>query len=318
MSTLTKEQIKAISIEYRQTEAEADTKKPLVVGQGLMSTFNYTEDLGYRTFFGVKRYLTGLDTVVVKYDETLTEQEKEAKVAEIEEVVKRLENVFGPGNLDATNEKHWSKVKLNINRKTTNLNLTDPKNEILFHCIKAGGFKIVSPNYEICEEENNKFYLVEPVEFVEHRVQPRELKNTAIALLQKLYENKGFDDLFYVSKYILPVEKAYTKRTPKALIYEDIDKYLAGELVKKTKSACAKDFIDATKQSKANLVVSALVRDAVYYGMIYSNPAGELKNNETGGVYGTTMEKAVVHLQNPAYEHELSNIKDRVEKKWAE
>lgn len=318
MSTTTKEQIKAISIEYRQTEQEADPKKPLVVGQGLMSTFNFTEDLGYKTFFGIKRYLTGLDSEIVKYDPELSDEEKEKKVKEIDETLKRLEKFFGPGTLDATNEKHWSKVKIHINRKTTNLNLTDPKNEILFHCIKAGGFKLVSPNYETCEEENNKFYLVEPVEFVEHRVAPRELNNRAISILQKLYETKGFDDIFYVGKSILPVEKSYTKRTPKALIYEDLDKFLNGEVVKKAKVACAREFIETTKLSKSELVVSCLVKDAIYYNFIYINSVGELKNNETGGLYGTSVEKAVAHLLNPAYEHELDNIKSRVEKKWAE
>ncbi len=52
--------------------------------------------------------------------------------------------------------------------------------------------------------------------------------------------------------------------------------------------------------------------------MIYVNAVGELKNNETGGVYGTSIERTVKHLQNPAYEHELENIKTRVEAKWAE
>lgn len=318
MPQLTKEQIKAISIEYRQTEQEADVKKPLVVGQGLMPNFNFTEDLGYKTFFGVKRYMTGLDPEIVKYDPELTDEEKEKKIKEINENIARLEKFFGPGTLDATNEKHWSKVKLIITRRTTNLNLTDPKNEILFHCIKGGGFEIVSPNYELCEKDNKKFYLVEPTEFVEHRVAPREITNKAIALLQKLYENKGFDELFYVAKYILPVERSYTKRTPKALMYEDLDKFLNGEIVKKTKIACSRELIETSKLPKADLVVGCIVKDAVNYGFIYVNSVGEMKNNETGAVYGTSVERAVVHLQNPAYEHELDNLKTRVEKKWSE
>lgn len=318
MSTLTKEKLKAISIEYRPIEQELDPKKPLVVGQGLMSNFNFTEDLGYKTFFGAKRYLTGLDPEVVKYDRSLSEEEKTKKIAEIEETVKRLEQFFGPGTLDATNEKHWSKVKLLINRRTTNLDLTNPKNELLFHCIKGRGFDIVSPTLEECELENKKFYLVEPTEFVEHRVAPRELNNRAIAQLQKLYENKGFDDLFLIGKYILPVEKAYTKRTPKALIYEDLDKFLNGEIIKKPKMACSREFLEALKMSKTELVIKCLVKDGVYYTFIYTNQAGELKNNETGGIYGTSIERAVAHLQNPAYENELDNIKTRVEQKWAE
>jgi hypothetical protein len=318
MSTLTKEQIKAISIEYRQTEQESDVKKPLVVGQGLMPNFYFTEDLGYKTFFGVKRYMTGLDTEIVKYDPELTDEEKEKKIKEIEETLSRLEKFFGPGTLDATNEKHWSKVKLTISRKTTNLNLTDPKNEIIFHCIKGGGFEIVAPNYELCEKDNKKFYLVEPTEFVEHRVAPRELNNRAVSILQKLYENKGFDDIFYIGKFILPVEKSYTKRTPKALIYEDLDKFLNGEVVKKAKVACSRELIEATKMPKADLVISCIVKDALHYGFLYTNPSGELKNNETGGIYGTSVEKTVSHLQNPAYEHELDNLKTRIEKKWSE
>lgn len=318
MSTLTKEKLSAISIEYRPIEDEKDPKKPLIVGQGLMTNFNFTEDLGYKTYFGVKRYLTGLDPETVKYDSSLTSEEKAKKIAEIETKVKELEQFFGPGTLDATNEKHWSKVKLVINRRTTNLDLTNPKNEIMYYCIKGGGFEIVASDYEICERDNKKFYLVEPTDFVEHRVAPREVSNRAIAQLQKLYENKGFDDMFFIGKYILPVEKSYTKRTPKALIYEDLDKFLNGEVIKKSKVACAREFLEALKVSKTELVIKCLVKDAVYYNFIYTNQAGELKNNETSGIYTNTIEGAVGHLMNPAYENELDNIKTRVEKKWAD
>lgn len=315
MATPVKERTLAVSIEYLPHEDELDLSKPIRVGDGLMDSFTRTEDLGYQTFFGIKRYLCGLDEEVVKYDDTLNEEEKKAKIEEIRNIVARLEKVFGAGNLDPTNEKMWSKVKLNITRKTTNLDLTDPKNELIFHCIKGGGFKEVAPSLEKAGN-GIKFYLVEPVEFAENKVANTKVINKAIATLEKLDETKGSDDIFYLGKYLLPVEKSYTKRTPKALIYDELNKYLNGELIKGSKISFARLFLEAAKKTKGDLIVTALVKDAVYMNMIYATAQGELKNNETGGIYGTTVERAVAHLQNPAYEYELANVKERVEEIW--
>lgn len=318
MSTLTKERIRAISIEYLPTEKELDPRAPLVVGQGLMDNFSRTESLGYQTFFGAKRYLCGLDPEIVEYDDNLTKEEKEAKIGEIKEIIGRLEQFFGKGSLDATNEKHWSKIELKIDRKTTNLDLTNPRTELLLHCIRGGGFTMVAPTMEKARENSVQFYLVEPLEYAESRIANKEIINKAISTLQRLYESKSFDDLFFLGKYILPVEKSYTKRSPKAMIYEDLDKYINGEIIKQSKISCARQFMEATKKTKAELAITCLVRDAEYYGFLYTNDKGEFKNNETGGIYGTTIERAVVHLQNPAYEHELLNVKSRVDQKWAE
>lgn len=314
----TLEKLRAISIEYLPTEREMDPKAILVVGHGLMDNFKITEDLGYETFFGLKRYLCGLDVEKIKRDEKLNEAEKKAKVEETMAIIERLEKFYGAGQLDPTNEKVWGKVKLTIERKTTNLNLEDPRTEVILYCIKAGGFPTVAPSLEAARAANAKFYLVEPVEFAENRVATRKILDEATYTLYKLDESKSFNDIFYIGKYLLPVDKSYTKRTPKPLIYEDLSKFLNGEVVKQTKVVCARQFMEATKKDKANLVVSCFVKDALDLGFIYINAQGELKNNETGGLYGTTQERAVAHLQNPAYEHELDNIKTRVEKKWSE
>jgi len=319
MATLTKERTKAISIEYMPLEEELDISKPLTVGKGLTDNFVRTEDLGYKTYYGVKRYMCGLDVEMVQYDPSLTEEEKKAKIEEINEIVERLEKFFGKGTLDPTNEKHWSKINLVIDRKTINLDLTNPRNELIYHCIKAGGFSLVAPTMEESKEGKAPFYIVEPTEYAESRIANKEIINKAISTLQKLYESKSYDELFFLAKYLLPVEKMYTKRSPKAMFYEDLDKFINGEINKsrESKISFARRFMDATRKSKPDIVVTCLVKDAAYMSMIYTNQAGELKNNETGGVYGTTLEKAVTHLQNPAYEHELENIKTRVEKEWA-
>jgi hypothetical protein len=311
-----KERIKAISIEYLPTEKELDPNAPLIVGKGLMDQFSRTEMLGYQTFFGTKRYLCGLDVEIVKYDTNLTDAEKEAKIAEIESIIARLEQFFGKGTLDPTNEKHWSKIELRIDRKTTNLDLTNPRTELVLHCIRGGGFTMVSPTLEKARETGTQFYLVEPIEYAENRIANKEIINKAISTLQKIYESKSFDDIFFLGKYILPVEKSYTKRTPKAMIYEDLDKYLNGEVVKQSRISLARQFMEVTKKTKVELAINAIAKDAEYYQFVYINDKGEFKNNETGGIYGTTLERVVTHLQNPAYENELDNIKTRVEQKW--
>lgn len=319
MSTLLEKDVKAITIEYLPTDDEKDKSKPLTIGQGLLDNFHRSELLGYKTLYGVKRYLTGLDDVIVEHDPSLSDQDKKERISKIKGTVEKLERFFGKGNLDATNEKLWGEVKLVIDRKTTNLDLTDPKNEILFHCIKAGGFTEVAPSIEEAIEKRKKFYLIEPLEFVENRVAPRKIIGKAIATLVDIYEKKGFDDIFFLAKYLLPVDKAYVKKTPKSLMYEDLDKFINGELIRKSKMECARMFLDAVKKPKSHIIVYCLVKDAFeYFNFIYTNTSGELKNNETGGLYGTTIERAVDHLLTPAFEHELENIKYRVEKKWTE
>lgn len=315
---LTLPKVSAVTIEYLPTEEELDLTKPLMVGRGLQSNFRITEELGSREFFGVKRYLTGLDPEIVIYDSNLTDKEKEDRIKEINQIVERLEKVFGKGNLSATNDKMWSKVVLTITRKSTGLNLTDPKQEILYHCINGGGFTNVARNLEEAIDKQLRFYIIEPVEFIENRVAPKKIINRAIAALEDLEKNKSTNDILFIAKYLLPVEKAYTKRTPKGLLYEDLDKFIDGQVIKKSKSYCAGLFLEALKKSKEDLKIYTYIKDAVYYNFIYVNTAGELVNATTKGVYGTTLEKAVDHLKNPAYQHELQDIVDSVSKKWGE
>lgn len=319
MPTLIKEKVKAISIEYMPIQEELDPNAKLVVGQGLTDIFVRTEDLGYRTFFGTKRYMCGLDPEIVKYDPTLSDEEKKAKIEEIQEIVERLELFFGKGTLDPVNEKHWGKINLTIDRKTTNLDLSNPRNELIYHCIKAGGFSLVSPTMEGAREGKGPFYIVEPTEYAQSRIIGKQIVNKAIATLEKIYEGKSYDEIFFLAKYLLPVEKMYTKRAPKEMLYEDLDKFINGEINKsrESKLSFGKKFLEATKKTKADLVVTCIVKDAVYMNFLYTNQAGEFKNNETAGVYGTTIEKVVSHLQNPAYEHELDNVKTRVETEWS-
>ena len=319
MPVLLEKEVKAVSIEYLPTERELDRTRPLEVGQGLADGVRITEELTSIDFFGVKRYKTGLDPEVVKHDPNLDEKAKEMKLAEIDEAVKRLEKYVGVGNLDATNEKFWKEVKLHVDRKTINLDLTQFRNEILFRCIKAGGFSTVATSLEEAQASGKKFYLIEPVEFVENRVSTRKMFNEAIAELTKMDRSKSFDDIFYLAKFLIAAERGYTKKTPKSLMYEDLDKYIKGEIdTTRTKTDCARMFLEATKHPKDYLVVYDIVKDGIYYGMIYTNAAGELKNNETGGIYGNSVESAVKHLLNPGYTHELDNIKDRITLKWSE
>lgn len=315
---LTLPKVTAVTIEYLPSEEELDMTKPLTVGKGLQSNFRITEMLGSREFYGVKRYLTGLDAEAVTYDDSLNDKEKQDKITEINDTVRRLEKIFGPGKLDATNKDMWSKVILTITRKSTPLNLTDPKQEILYHCIKGGGFTHVANTVEDAMENQLRFYLIEPVEFIENRIAPKKIINRAIAALEDLEKNRSGNDLLLIAKYLLPVEKSYTKRTPKALLYEDLDKFIDGQVIKKAKSYCAGLFLDALKKSKEDLKTYVYIKDAVYYTFVYANTAGELVNVYTKAIYGTTIERAVEHLKNPAYQHELSNIVELVDKKWNE
>lgn len=318
MPTLERKKVRDISIQYLASEEELDSKKPLEVGKGLSDNFIRTEDLGYITTYGVKRYLCGLDREMINYNQDLTDEQKKAKIEEIDVTVKRLEEFFGKGQLEPTNSTMWSKVKLFLDKKVTPLDLSNPKTEIIIYCIKAGGFKTVAPSMDEAMVSGAKFYLVEPEELAESRVANRKIIDKATAALVKLDDTKGFDDIFMIGKFLLPIEKGYSKKTPKAMIYSDLSKYLDGEVVRDSKINLAETFLNATKLSKADLLLTCLVKDGLNNSILYINPQGEIKNNETGGTYGTTIERAAAHLQNPVYEDELENLKTRVEKKWSE
>ena len=55
-----------------------------------------------------------------------------------------------------------------------------------------------------------------------------KLKNTALSILQKLYDENQ-DKLFYVTKLIDANSYQYIKSTPIDILYEDMDKYINGE-----------------------------------------------------------------------------------------
>ncbi len=303
-----------ISIQYLPYPEEQDKSKDLQAGKFLFPGFVRRFEPAHKTIPGRGlRYFTGLEP------EDYPEDERE----EIAKVKVELEDYFGKDTLDPFNAEFWKERVLEITRKTTFLDLTNPEHQLLYHGIRGGMYKEVAPNHEqaINRAEQKRWYLVDANEFAELSTEDERKKNKAIARLEVLEEEKPFDDMFIIHKILVTSDRGTTKRTPKALFYKDLNDFIEGKLAKTNKKATASQFLEAVEilnTNKKKLFVTAYVKEGTYFNFLTVSDDNQIKNSQTGTKLGATLDKAVAFLMNPANQSELDNIKERVEAKWIE
>lgn len=311
---------------------------PIVDNMGLqkygLSLFDgafHEEQLACLEINGIKRYLTGLNEFSPDIKD-LPLEEQEAKVKQIRIIIAQLEkelaaNVVDPKDemfwnklrlLKPDNFEFWDKIKIRCGNEPVYLEPDkDPYDLIRLYAIEAGGFSIIAKSLEEARRMSvpPKFYLDKLEETASIQTEVKKLRNKALAELQKLFD-KNQNKLLYVAKVLDPNSAQYRKSTPNDVIYDNMDKYINGDLVEKDKRKTAQRFMDAATMDMESLKIRAMVKDSTYYKFIATKSDGFIYHMETGTMLGRTPSDIAEYLRNPLNEEILINLTKKVEKYW--
>jgi len=300
-------------------------------GLALFDNVFHEEQIACLEINGIKRYLTGLNEFAPElYD--LSPEEREAKIKQIRIIVSQLEkqlnsNVVDPEDkefwnkvklLKPDNSEFWDKIKLRCGNEPVFLDPSlDPYDLIKLYAIENKGFSMIAKSLEEAKSMNKppKFYLDKLEETASTNTELKKLRNKAAAELHKLFD-KNQNKLFYIAK-ILDINSAqYKKSTPNDIIYDNMDKYISGELVTKDKKKTAETFLEVCKLDMENLKIRALVKDAIYYKMIATKADGFIYHLSSATMIGRNSNDAVEFFKNPLNEQILIDVQTQVEKFW--
>lgn len=311
---------------------------PMVDNMGLqkygLSLFDgafHEEPIACLEINGIKRYLTGLNEFAPEV-KSLPLEEQEAKIKQIRLVVAQLEKELAANVIEPTDADFWNKVKLlrpdngdfwdRIKIRAGNEAVylepeKDPYDLIRLYAIDAGGFSIIAKSLEDARRMPvpPKFYLDKLEETASIQTEVKKLRNKALAELQKLFD-KNQNKLLYVAKVLDPNSAQYKKTTPNDIIYDNMDKFINGELVEKDKRKTGQRFLDAAGLDMETLKIRAMVKDANYYKFIATKADGFIYHMKTGAMMGRTPTDVVEFLKNPLNEEVLVELTKSVEKYW--
>jgi uncharacterized coiled-coil protein SlyX len=311
---------------------------PIVDNMGLqkygLSLFDgafHEEQLACLEINGIKRYLTGLNEFSPDIKD-LPAEEQEAKIKQIRIVIAQLEKELAANVVDPKDEMFWNKLRL---LKPDNFDFwdkikircgnepvylepdKDPYDLIRLYAIESGGFSIIAKSLEEARRMSvpPKFYLDKLEETASIQTEVKKLRNKALAELQKLFD-KNQNKLLYVAKVLDPNSAQYKKSTPNDIIYDNMDKYINGDLVEKDKRKTAQRFLDASGLDMESLKIRAMVKDSTYYKFIATKSDGFIYHMETGTMLGRTPSDIAEYLKNPLNEEILINLTKKVETYW--
>lgn len=280
---------------------------------------------------GTKRYLTGLNEFAPELND-LPEDEREAKISQIRIVVSDLEKRLEANMVDPKDPEFWNKIKLlrpdnhdfwdRIKIKCSNEPVfldpaKDPFDVIKLYAIEAGGFSIVAKSLDEARSMATppKFYLDKLEETASTNTEVKKLRNKAAAELQKLFD-KNQNKLFYIAKALDPNSAQYRKSTPNDIIYDNLDKYINGELIDKNKRITATRFLETADLNMETLKIKAIVKDASFYKLMATKPDGFIYHTAQNVLMGRNLADAVEFLKNPLNEEILVDLTAKVEKYW--
>jgi uncharacterized coiled-coil protein SlyX len=311
---------------------------PLVDNMGLqkygLSLFDgafHEEPIACLEINGIKRYLTGLNEFAPDIKD-LSIDEQEAKIKQIRAIVAQLEKELASNVVDPTDEQFWNKVKLlkpDNNEFWDKIKIRcgnepvylepdkDPYDLIRLYAIDAGGFSIVAKSLEEARRMPvpPKFYLDKLEETASIQTEVKKLRNKALAELQKLFD-KNQNKLLYVAKVLDANSAQYKKSTPNDVIYDNMDKYINGDLVEKDKRKTAQRFLDAANLDMETLKIRSIVKDSNYFKFIAPKSDGFIYHMQTTTMLGRTPSDVVEYLKNPLNEEILIDLTKKVEKYW--
>lgn len=291
----------------------------------------HEEQLACLEINGIKRYITGLNEYAFEMKD-LPEDEKEAKIKQIRIIVSQLEKDLAANIVDPADTEFWNKIKLlrpdnslfwdkiviRCGNDPVFLEVdSDPYDLIKLYAIEAGGFSIVAKSLEEARAKPipPKFYLDKLEDTASTNTEVKKLRNRAAAELQKLYD-KNVNKMFLVAKILDPNSMQYKKSTPNDIIYDNLDKYISGELLEKDKKKTAQRFLDTVNMDMETLKIRAIIKDASFYKMLANKADGFLYHMETGTMVGRNSMDVLEYLRNPLNEEILVSLTKGVEKFW--
>jgi hypothetical protein len=300
-------------------------------GLSLFDGAFHEEQLACLEINGIRRYLTGLNEFAPEVKNLLPD-EQEAKIKQIRSVVAQLEKELAANVIDPSDEQFWNKVKLlrpdniefwdKIKVRCSNQPVylepdKDPYDLIKLYAIEAGGFSIVAKSLDDARQADKptKFYLDKLEETASINTEVKKLRNKALAELQKLFD-KNQNKLLYVAKWLDTNSTQYKKSTPNDIVYDNMDKYINGDLLEKNKRKTAERFLETVNQDMETLKIKAIVKDSAYYKFISAKADGFIYHMQTGTMLGRTQADVVEYLRNPLNEELLVDLTKKVEKFW--
>jgi hypothetical protein len=281
---------------------------------------------------GVIQYITGLNEFASEVKLIADPEVKEAKVKQIRYTVSELEKALNSNVVDPEDPEFWNKIKLlrpdnnefwgKISLRCTNEPLTlqpdkDPMDLIKFIAIEAGGFTIVAKSFEAARAMSvpPKFYLDKAVETAATKIEVKQLRNKALSELQKLFE-KNTDKMFLIAKVVDGNSVQYKKKTPKPIIYDNMDRFINGQGVEGNQRRAAQTFLDACKLDMGVLKLKAMVKDATFYKFIATKGDGVIYHMNTGTMMGRNPSECVEFLNNPLNDKILEHLTQVLEEYW--
>lgn len=281
---------------------------------------------------GIKRYVTGLNEFAPDV-KILPADKRAAKVKEIREVVCELEKQLATNVIDPEDKDFWSKVQVvrpdngefwdKITIKVGNEPLfldpvVDPYDLIKIYAIEAGGFSIVAKDLETCKKDTNvKFYLDRTKDSVDTRTKVSKVRNRALASLQNLYDTDT-TKLLYVTKVVDANSTQYTRTTPVDILYENMDNYINGNGVERTKKKAAEHFLSISNESMQDLKIRAMIKDSISHNFILSKSDGFFYDDFAGVKIGKRPFEVLEFMKNPKNDETLTHYLTRIEEFWNE
>lgn len=291
----------------------------------------HEEQLACLEINGIKRYLTGLNEYAFEMKD-MDSDERESKIKQIRIIVSQLEKDLAANIVDPNDPEFWNKVKLlkpdnsqfwdriliRCGNEPVFLDVdADPYDLIKLCAIEAGGFSIVAKSLEDAKSRPTppKFYLDKLEETANTNTEVKKLRNKAAAELQKMFD-KNVNKMLLVAKVLDPNGMQYKKSTPNDIIYDNLDKYISGELVDKNKRQTAQKFLDTSNMDMETLKIKAIIKDASFYKMLAPKADGFIYHMKTSTMIGRNPIDALEYLRNPLNEEILVDLTKAIEKYW--
>ena len=281
---------------------------------------------------GIKRYVTGLNEFAPAVKK-LPADKRAAKVKEIRKVVAQLEaelatNVIDPEDADFWNKvqvlrpdngEFWDKISIKVGNEPLFLDpAVDPYDLIKIYSIEAGGFSIVAKDLEACKlNQNVRFYLDRVKDSVDTRTKVSKVRNRALASLQNLYDSDT-TKLLYTTKVVDGNSTQDTESTPVDVLYENMDRYINGNGIEKSKKKAAEHFLSISNESMQDLKIRAMIKDSITHNYIQTKADGFFYDDFAKVKIGKRPGEILEFMKNPANDETLTHYLNRIEEFWNE